>query len=89
MHTYSSSVIINATPEEVFDFHTNHQNLTLITPPSIRVETIQSEPTRIGAKMVMNVTQFGLFTMQWIVRFTDYQRPNLLCDEMEKGPFKV
>jgi ligand-binding SRPBCC domain-containing protein len=89
MHTYSSSVIINATPEEVFDFHTNHQNLSLITPPSIKVRTVQSEPTSKGARMIMNVTQFGLITMQWIVRFTEYQRPNMLCDEMEKGPFKV
>lgn len=85
---YQREIHIQATPEKVFDFHTQHENLLRITPPGIKVSIIHAEPTGIGAVMRMRVKQFGLIANVWQIEFTGYERPSFLRDEMRIGPFK-
>ncbi|MBL7999537.1 MAG: SRPBCC family protein [Candidatus Kapabacteria bacterium] len=86
-YSYSSSIEIACTPEQLFDFHTDHKNLGRITPDGIRVETLYVEPTAVGSRIEMKVTQFGFFTSRWTIVFVGYERPTYLADEMKNGPF--
>ena len=85
--TLKRSVVINAPIEEVFHFHDNSENLLKITPPHIKVSIEESGPAGVGHIVKLNVRQFGLFTMKWVVRFTDYTPPTYLSDEQISGPF--
>lgn len=83
----SQSVIINAPIESVFHFHDDTRNLLKITPPNISV-TIEALGTPgKGSEIILRVRQFGLFTMRWHVRITQYLPPTRMTDEQISGPF--
>ena len=77
-----------ASPEMVFDFHTDPQNLLKITPSNLAVTLETSGPTEVGQTISINVKHLGLFAMTWKVMFTSVDRPTLLVDEQISGPFQ-
>lgn len=88
MHTFKCSIVIKATPEAVFDFHTNVQNILKITPPGIKVTIMQADPPQKGQIVVLRVKQFGFFTSTMQMEFVEFERPSLLSDRQIRGPFK-
>ncbi|MES2766349.1 MAG: SRPBCC family protein [Bacteroidota bacterium] len=89
MHTYTRTVEIAAPIESVFHFHNDPQNLLKISPPGINVKIEHSEPTALGAKIILKVSQFGIIKMLWKMQFTEYEPPFRMTDEMLSGPFKT
>ena len=88
MHIFESSIIIKASPEAVFDFHTNVQNIIKITPPGIKVTIIRADQPQKGQIVVLRVRQFGFFTSTMQMEFVEFIRPSLLSDKQIRGPFK-
>jgi ligand-binding SRPBCC domain-containing protein len=41
----------------------------------------------LGYEVVLKVRQFGIFTMRWKVKITEYTSPTLMSDEQVSGPF--
>ena len=87
MTTYTSTIYIKSPIERVFHFHNDTQNLLKITPPniSVTIETVGSPG--LGYEVVLKIRQFGLFTMRWLVRITEYEAPYRMVDEQIMGPF--
>jgi ligand-binding SRPBCC domain-containing protein len=88
MAIVKSSVVINASSEVVFDFHTDTRNLPLISPSWMKVEILKTTGDGKGKMIELYITQFGLFKTKWIVEIAEYDRPVRITDIAHKGPFK-
>ena len=88
MEHITSSILIDAPIEKVFHFHDDTTNLLKITPPGIKVSFETLGEPGLGYEVILKVRQFGLFTMRWHVRVTQYQPPILMTDIQIKGPFR-
>ncbi|MBK6292326.1 MAG: hypothetical protein IPF59_11375 [Ignavibacteria bacterium] len=75
MEHITSSILIDAPIEKVFHFHDDTTNLLKITPPGIKVSFETLGEPGLGYEVILKVRQFGLFTMRWHVRVTQYQPP--------------
>lgn len=55
------SVELDASQKEVFDFHTNFTNVTIVTPPIIPAHFVHTPvPLREWSQMTVEMKQFGL-----------------------------
>ena len=86
-HRISRSVIIAAPIDQVFHFHDNTDNLLKITPPHIKVAIESRGVPGLGYEVHLRVRQFGLLTMNWHVKITEYVSPTRMVDEQISGPF--
>jgi len=87
MERIEQRIVISAPIERVFHFHDDTRNLLRITPPSIKVSIETMGKPGLGYEVVLKVRQFGIFTMRWKVRITEYVPPALMSDEQVSGPF--
>lgn len=87
MERIEQRIVIAAPIERVFHFHDDTRNLLRITPPSIKVSIETMGKPGLGYEVVLKVRQFGIFTMRWKVRITEYVPPTLMSDEQVSGPF--
>lgn len=87
MERIEQRIVISAPIERVFHFHDDTRNLLRITPPSIKVSIETMGKPGLGYEVVLKVRQFGIFTMRWKVRITEYVPPTLMSDEQVSGPF--
>lgn len=87
MERIEQRVVIAAPIETVFHFHDDTRNLLRITPPSIKVAIETMGEPGLGYEVGLKVRQFGIFTMRWKVRITEYVAPTLMSDEQVSGPF--
>jgi ligand-binding SRPBCC domain-containing protein len=87
MHTFTRNVIIRASVEEVFLFHTDVQNLLRITPSFIHVKILHADPPGPGQHVQLNIRQFGIIPMKMHMEFFMYEFPNCLADRQLQGPF--
>lgn len=87
MERIEQRIVIAAPIKRVFHFHDDTRNLLRITPPSIKVSIETMGEPGLGYEVVLKVRQFGIFTMRWKVRITEYVPPTLMSDEQVSGPF--
>jgi ligand-binding SRPBCC domain-containing protein len=87
MERIEQRIVIAAPIEQVFHFHDDTRNLLRITPPSIKVAIETMGEPGLGYEVVLKVRQFGIFTMRWKVKITEYTSPTLMSDEQVSGPF--
>lgn len=89
MYHFEKSVIMNCPIERAFTFHTDTNNLKLISPSSVKTEIIKIElPLVLNSEVELEVTQFGIFKSNWKVKITQYKENEVIGDYMLKGPFK-
>lgn len=84
---FQKSVDLDASPEVVFAFHENPENLKKISPPSLKVKKIVAARQAIpGGEFNLEATQFGL-PIRWLGRWEVVDAPHLLVDSALRGPF--
>lgn len=84
--TYSSQ--IETTPEMLFAFHSDTNNLPEITPPWITVEILDLKPPlQEKSKIKLKITQYHLSQI-WQMQIDQMQAPHTICDVALKSPFK-
>jgi ligand-binding SRPBCC domain-containing protein len=88
MYSFTRNVIIRASIEEVFLFHTDVTNLVRITPGFIKVDIERADPPGQGQRVHLLIKQFGLIPMRMHMEFFLYEYPSCLADRQIKGPFK-
>ena len=87
MQTFIKSSYINCDIKSLFDFHTNTNNLTKITPPDIKVELLTKDfKPKISQIMKIKSTKYFI-PMFWEVKIEKLDEPNLLVDVAMKSPF--
>ncbi len=88
MTRFNKSIKINCSEKKAFEFHTDTNNLKLITPPGINVEILSINlPLNLGSEIKLRVTQFGLVRTTWIIKLTEYIYGKIITDTQLSGPF--
>ncbi len=85
---FQRSVLLDASPPEVYAFHENPHNIERISPPSLRVERVEcSVPARAGEEFRVRVSQFGL-PLEWVGIWQEAVPHGRLVDGARKSPFR-
>lgn len=85
---FERSVLLAATPAEVYAFHEDPRNIVKISPPSLRVEKVEcTVPARAGEEFRLRVSQFGL-PLEWIGFWDEAVPCSRLVDGARKSPFR-
>jgi len=78
---------VETSVEKLYEFHTDTNNLLLITPPWIATDIVSLElPLHEGSEIELDITRFGL-TQRWNMKIDTLQKPLLLRDKALKSPF--
>lgn len=75
---------------EVFEWHRDTRNAALISPPSLRVISVDGRfPLEEGESVRLVVAPFGLpLRQRWLVEVERLVEPRLIVDRMVEGPFR-
>lgn len=88
MAVYERSVLIEATPAEVFAFHQDPRNIPKISPDSLRVEQVECRvPAVVGEEFRLKVRQFGI-PLEWVGFWEEVVPDERLVDGARKSPFR-
>ena len=83
----SKPVVLDASAQMVFDFHSDPRNIVKIAQPGLKVLDVEAEvPARVGGRFRLVVAQFGL-RLEWHGLWAEVCEPSLLVDTAEKCPF--
>ncbi|MEM8883744.1 MAG: SRPBCC family protein [Planctomycetota bacterium] len=84
--TFRKESIIEASAEEVFEWHRRPEALPDLTPPwePVTLESVKGEPLAVGTEVVIRMP----FGMRWHARHTALEPGRMFRDEQVKGPFR-
>ena len=84
-----SSITIGAPIAQVFAFHLDTRNAARISPPGLRVLSVEgSFPLRLHSEVRLRARQLPLpWPQTWLIRVVELVEPTLIVDEMLRGPF--
>ena len=87
--TLSYNCEINANINDVYQFHTDPNNLSLITPPWISVNLVSSPkiPVIKGEIIKLNIKQYYI-SFRWEIIVEQMNFPTIIVDKALKSPFK-
>lgn len=88
MKRFEKSTLIKCSAEELFDFHTNTNNLTKITPPDIKVKLLTPDFKAKEGEILKLKSIKNYIPINWTVKISKSQRPNKIVDTALKSPFK-
>lgn len=85
---FQRSVLLDASPAEVYAFHQDPRNISEISPPSLHVERVEcSVPAEAGGEFRLRVRQFGI-PLEWIGVWEEAVPHGRLVDGARKSPFR-
>lgn len=87
MQIIEQTTLINCTPNDLFDFHLDTNNIKLITPKHTKIELIDYEDNTYEGKIIKLKTSRAFIPISWIVKIEKLQYPNLIVDVAIKSPF--
>ena len=80
--------IVNRPLDDVFDFFSNPENLSKITPKKLDFNIMTPSPIKMinGQLIDYTIRLFGI-RIHWRTLITDYNPPNSFIDQQIKGPY--
>ena len=86
---FESSTPVTTTPEALYEFHENPENMRLIAPSTLTVQDIDCErQARPGGTFRIRARQFGL-PIRWTGQWEKAEAPGLLVDTALSSPFAI
>ena len=86
---FESSTPVTTTPEALYEFHENPENMRLIAPSTLTVQDIDCErQARPGGTFRIRARQFGL-PIRWTGQWEKAEAPGLLVDTALSSPFII
>lgn len=88
MAVFETSLVLEATPEQAFDFLIRPANHEKLSPPGVGLKFVNApEEFALGTQFEFKIQAWGLVqtTMHEIIEF---QRPGLFVEQQVKGPLK-
>jgi ligand-binding SRPBCC domain-containing protein len=88
--TFQASTPLPASAEVMFEFHSDPSNLSVVMPPTMVLVRLETEgKAREGRLIELHCRDWWLIPMRWTCRWKTVKPPELLVDEMVKGPFAL
>ena len=82
--------IIDSDIKTVFDFFSNPENLSLITPPKLNFKILTPVPIKMKEGQLIDYTIKILgFNIRWRTIITDFLPLNCFIDQQLKGPYSM
>lgn len=90
IHVLHREQLLPGTPEEVFPFFADAQNLEAITPPLLRFRIVTPEPIemRVGTLIQYRLRLHGL-PISWLTSIQAWEPPYRFVDQQIKGPYAL
>ena len=90
IYTLESNQFINKPIEEVFQFFSKPENLSVITPAKLGFKILSPNPIKmeVGRLIDYNIYLMGI-PIHWRTLITDYEPPNMFVDQQIKGPYAM
>ena len=90
LYTLESNQFINKPIEEVFQFFSKPENLSVITPAKLGFKILSPNPIKmeVGRLIDYNIYLLGI-PIHWRTLITDYEPPNMIVDQQIKGPYAM
>ena len=81
---------VNRPQKEVFEFFANPDNLLKVTPDTIPVSILNTEPIVMseGTTVDLKMKLFGFLPVKWQTRIDVWSPPNEFVDTQPKGPYR-
>lgn len=88
LYTLKRQQLISRPLEEAFSFFSRPENLSLITPASLKFQMLTPSPIEMkeGAMIDYTVRPFG-FPLRWTTFITDFKPPYRFADLQLRGPY--
>ena len=90
LYTLESNQFINKPIEEIFQFFSKPENLSVITPAKLGFKILSPNPIKmeVGRLIDYNIYLLGI-PIHWRTLITDYEPPNMFVDQQIKGPYAM
>lgn len=90
MRTYEREQFLAVSIEEAWDFISNPQNLTRITPASLDFQIVSQVPERIHEGLTIEYRVRPLFgiAVKWVSVIKNIRQPYAFTDEQVQGPYR-
>ena len=84
------SQVINANIDEVFDFFSNPENLSILTPEKLNFKILSPTPILMKEGQIIDYTVKLLgVNVRWRTIITEYNRKDKFVDQQLKGPYSM
>ena len=88
-YLFQASTQISATPEALFLFYENPENMRRIAPPSLKIHLVECAPEAVeGEEFRIQASQFGM-PINWTGRWAKVEKPGVLVDVGVHSPFSI
>jgi ligand-binding SRPBCC domain-containing protein len=77
--------------EDVFNFFSKPENLSLITPPRMNFEIMTPQPLEMKEGQLVDyaLTIVYIIKLRWRTLITKYKSPHIFIDQQIKGPYSL
>jgi ligand-binding SRPBCC domain-containing protein len=77
--------------EDVFNFFSKPENLSLITPPRMNFEIMTPQPLEMKEGQLVDyaLTIAYIIKLRWRTLITKYESPHIFIDQQIKGPYSL
>ncbi len=90
LYTLDSIQFINKPIEDVFEFFSNPDNLSVITPPKLGFKILTPTPIKMSAGRLIDYKIYLMgFPIHWRALITDFDPPHTFIDQQIKGPYTI
>ena len=90
LYKLETEQIISKNIDEVFDFFSRPENLSIITPPKMNFKILTPSPITMKEGALIDYTvNVLLFPIRWRTLITKYSSPDIFIDEQLKGPYSM
>lgn len=87
---FQTSTSLEASAETMFAFHSDPANLTVVMPPTLRLVSLKTDgPAQEDRLIELHCRDWWIIPMRWTCRWKTVRAPELLVDEIVKGPFQL
>jgi ligand-binding SRPBCC domain-containing protein len=87
---FHTSTPLAASAETMFGFHSDPSNLTVVMPPTLQLVSLKTDgPAKEGRLIELHCRDWWIVPMRWTCRWKTVRHPDLLEDEIVKGPFSL
>jgi ligand-binding SRPBCC domain-containing protein len=90
LYSLHRTQIFPITIDKAWDYFSNPQNLSEITPPSMHFRPTSPLPDKMhtGLLITYTVCPFGGIPVKWVTEITHCNRPHIFVDEQRLGPYR-